>query len=67
MHETTHETMKAIALSSYGSADVLRLETVNQPDVPDDGVFIRVQATSINAGDWHLMRGKPFLLRLMFG
>ena len=59
--------MKAIARSDYGSADVLRLETVNKPAVLDDGVLIRVKATSINAGDKHLMQGKPFLLRLMFG
>ncbi|MEB3213233.1 MAG: NAD(P)-dependent alcohol dehydrogenase [Leptolyngbyaceae bacterium] len=67
VHEKTHQTMKAIARSEYGSADVLRLETVNKPAVPEDGVLIRVQATSINAGDCHLMRGTPLITRVIYG
>ncbi|MEO1210598.1 MAG: NAD(P)-dependent alcohol dehydrogenase [Cyanobacteria bacterium J06638_20] len=59
--------MKAITQTQYGSPDVLRLEEVDMP-VPQDGeVLVRVQAASINAGDWHLMRGTPFLIRLMLG
>lgn len=59
--------MRAIVQTEYGSADVLRLEDVDKPVVPDNGVLVRVYAASINAGDWHLMRGTPFLARLMFG
>jgi NADPH:quinone reductase-like Zn-dependent oxidoreductase len=59
--------MKAIVQTVYGSPDVLHLAEVNLPIVPDHGVLVRVQASSINAGDWHLMRGQPFLVRLMFG
>ncbi|MEM1281606.1 MAG: NAD(P)-dependent alcohol dehydrogenase [Cyanobacteria bacterium P01_H01_bin.152] len=59
--------MKAITQTEYGSPDVLRLEDVAQPVPQDDEVLVRVQAASINAGDWHLMRGTPFLVRLMFG
>ncbi|HEY9644869.1 MAG TPA: NAD(P)-dependent alcohol dehydrogenase [Chroococcidiopsis sp.] len=65
-------TMKAIVQTAYGSAEVLKLETVDQPvmpgaTVPDDKVLVRVYASSINAGDWHLMRGTPFLIRFIFG
>jgi NADPH:quinone reductase-like Zn-dependent oxidoreductase len=59
--------MKAIVQTEYGSPDVLSLQEVDQPVVTANGVLVRVRATSVNAGDWHLMRGDPFLTRLMFG
>jgi NADPH:quinone reductase-like Zn-dependent oxidoreductase len=59
--------MKAIVQTVYGSPDVLHLAEVSLPIVHDDGVLVRVKASSVNAGDWHLMRGDPFLVRLMFG
>ncbi len=59
--------MKAIAQTEYGSPDVLRLAEVDRPEVQADTVLVRVQATSVNAGDWHLMRGSPYLVRLMLG
>lgn len=60
-----NEKMRAIVRSDYGSPDVLTLEEVNKPVVPDNGVLVRVHAASINAGDRHLMRGEPFFIRLM--
>ncbi len=62
-----NNTMKAIVQTEYGSTDVLSLKEVDKPVVPDNGVLVRVQAASVNAGDWHLMRGTPFPIRLMFG
>lgn len=59
--------MKAIVQAEYGSPDVLKLAEVDRPVVSDNGVLVRVQAASVNAGDWHLMRGSPFLIRLMMG
>ncbi|GAB4440411.1 MAG: NAD(P)-dependent alcohol dehydrogenase [Cyanobacteria bacterium J069] len=59
--------MKAIARSEYGSAEVLNLEEVDQPIVSNQGVLVKVHATSVNAGDWHLMRGTPFIVRLIYG
>ncbi|MBD2318691.1 NAD(P)-dependent alcohol dehydrogenase [Phormidium tenue] len=59
--------MKAISQSNYGSTDMLSLQEVDKPVVTDKGVLIKVQAASVNSGDWHLMRGTPFLSRLMFG
>nr|WP_192918521.1 alcohol dehydrogenase catalytic domain-containing protein [Salinigranum salinum] len=29
--------------------------------------MVRVVAASVGAGDWHLMRGTPFLIRLIYG
>src|SRR5438270_13042998 len=59
--------MKAIVCTRYGSPDVLQLQEVEKPTPGDDEVLVRVHAVSINAADWHLMRGKPFLARIMIG
>jgi NADPH:quinone reductase-like Zn-dependent oxidoreductase len=59
--------MKAIVQTEYGSPEMLILQEVNKPVVTANGVLVRIRATSVNAGDWHLMRGDPFLSRLMFG
>lgn len=59
--------MKAIVQTEYGSTQMLSLQEVDKPVVPDNGVLVRVRAASVNAGDWHLMRGTPFLIRLIFG
>jgi NADPH:quinone reductase-like Zn-dependent oxidoreductase len=59
--------MKAIVYTKYGSPDVLHLQEVEKPAPGDDGVLVKVHAVSINAADWHIMRGKPFLARFMIG
>ena len=59
--------MKAIVQTEYGSPDVLSLREVDRPVVSDSKVLVRVHATSVHAGDWHLMRGTPWLIRLIFG
>jgi NADPH:quinone reductase-like Zn-dependent oxidoreductase len=59
--------MKAIVFTKYGSPDVLQLNEVEKPVPDDDEVLIKVHAASINSWDWELLRGTPFLNRLMFG
>lgn len=59
--------MKAIVQTVYGAPEVLQLVEVDRPIVPENGVLVRVYASSVNAADWHLMRGQPLLARLMFG
>ena len=59
--------MKAIVRESYGPPDVLHLDEVPLPTVGDGDVLVRVKAASANAGDWHLLRGTPFPLRLVAG
>ena len=59
--------MKAIAQDRYGSADVLRFEEVGGLEVGDHDVLIRVRAAGVNALDWHVMRGSPFVVRPMLG
>ena len=57
--------MKAIAYEAFGSADVLELKEVRKPDVEPGGVLVRVRAASANPYDWHVMRGVPYVARLM--
>jgi 2-desacetyl-2-hydroxyethyl bacteriochlorophyllide A dehydrogenase len=59
--------MKAIVYTKYGSPDVLQLQEVEKPVPGDDEVLVKIHAASVNAGDWHLMRGKPALARLLTG
>jgi NADPH:quinone reductase-like Zn-dependent oxidoreductase len=59
--------MQAVVQDRYGSADVLHLREVAKPDVGDDSVLVRVRAASVNAADWHLMRGEPFPARIGSG
>jgi NADPH:quinone reductase-like Zn-dependent oxidoreductase len=57
--------MKAIVQDRYGPPEVLRLDDVDMP-VPGPGeVLVRVHAATVNARDWHLMRGDPYVARLM--
>jgi len=59
--------MKAIVYERYGSPDVLELKEVEKPTPKDNEVLVKVHAASANAADWHIMRGEPFLVRLMVG
>jgi NADPH:quinone reductase-like Zn-dependent oxidoreductase len=60
--------MKAVVKDRYGSPDVLRIEDVDKPSLSgDDAILVRVRATSLNAHDWHMMRGKPYIARLSEG
>ncbi|MPR32681.1 NAD(P)-dependent alcohol dehydrogenase [Salmonirosea aquatica] len=59
--------MKAIVCTEYGSPDVLTLKEVEKPTPGDKEVLVRIYAASVNAGDWHLLRGKPLLARLSLG
>jgi NADPH:quinone reductase-like Zn-dependent oxidoreductase len=59
--------MKAILFHNYGPPDVLTCEEVEKPAPGDDQVLIKVCAASVNPLDWHGMRGKPYVMRLMGG
>jgi len=59
--------MKAIVCPNYGSPDVLKFQEVEKPTLKDDEVLVKIHAAGVNAGDWHLMRADPFLIRLMSG
>jgi NADPH:quinone reductase-like Zn-dependent oxidoreductase len=59
--------MNAIVQVRYGSPDVLQLKDIDKPVVRDGGVLVRVHAAAVNIGDWHLLRGVPYVVRLACG
>ncbi len=59
--------MKAIVQERYGSAEVLEARDIEKPRVGDDEVLVRVHAASIHVGDWILMTGSPFVMRMATG
>jgi NADPH:quinone reductase-like Zn-dependent oxidoreductase len=70
---TTHQlpttTMTSLVQDRYGTApgDVLRIAEVARPAPGDGEVLVRVRATSIDRGTWHLMAGLAYPIRLVFG
>jgi len=60
-------TMRAVVQHTYGSADVLHLAQIERPEPADNEVLVRVHAAGLDRGTWHLMEGKPYLVRLGFG
>ncbi len=59
--------MRALTQERYGPADVLQLREMERPVLADDRVLIRVRAASVNALDYHMMRGRPYIGRMMMG
>jgi NADPH:quinone reductase-like Zn-dependent oxidoreductase len=59
--------MKAMVQDRYGTADVLELEDIEKPEIGDDDMLVRVLAASAHIGDWHIMTGLPYLIRMVSG
>jgi NADPH:quinone reductase-like Zn-dependent oxidoreductase len=57
--------MKAIVQHKYGSPDVLELQEIDKPGIGDGDVLVRVRAASMHIGDWHVMTGLPYVLRIL--
>jgi NADPH:quinone reductase-like Zn-dependent oxidoreductase len=58
-------TMRAIVQDEYGSPDVLELRDIDEPEIEDNEVLVRVHAAGVDRGVWHLMTGLPYFLRLI--
>jgi NADPH:quinone reductase-like Zn-dependent oxidoreductase len=60
--------MKAAVCSRYGTpADVVHVEDVEKPVPKDHEVLIEVRAASVNPLDGALMKGRPYIARLLTG
>ena len=59
--------MKAIVQERFGPPDVLRFVDTDPPQVGPDDVVVRVHAAALNPYDWHMLRGDPYVARLMGG
>ncbi|MGI9613278.1 MAG: NAD(P)-dependent alcohol dehydrogenase [Acidimicrobiales bacterium] len=72
MTETTDisavpETMQAAVARVYGGAEAVAIEEVPTPTPGGGEVLVRVEASSLNALDWHFLTGTPYVLRLANG
>jgi NADPH:quinone reductase-like Zn-dependent oxidoreductase len=59
--------MQAIIQDRYGSAEVLEARDIDRPAIGDDEVLVRVRAASVHVGDWILMTGVPYVMRMGTG
>lgn len=60
--------MKAIYFEKYGSPEkVMSLKDIPIPKPNPKEVRIKIKATTVNDYDWSIVRGKPWVYRLMFG
>ncbi len=59
------EVMRAIVQDVYGSADRLRLAEIDKPVIAAGEVLVRVRAAGVDRGTCHLMRGEPYLMRIL--
>jgi NADPH:quinone reductase-like Zn-dependent oxidoreductase len=59
--------MKAFIYEKYGPPETLRMAEVEQPAPNADKVLVKVLAASVNAADWHSLRGKPLFSRATLG
>jgi NADPH:quinone reductase-like Zn-dependent oxidoreductase len=59
--------MKAFIYERYGPPETLRMAEIDKPSPEADEVLVKVLAVSINAADWHVLRGKPLFSRATLG
>ncbi|MDQ3475349.1 MAG: NAD(P)-dependent alcohol dehydrogenase [Actinomycetota bacterium] len=57
--------MQAITQDAYGSADALSFGRIAKPEIADNEVLVRAHAAGLDRGTWHMMAGKPYLLRVI--
>ncbi len=58
--------MLAMVRRGFGVSK-LELAEVDRPSLTDDGVLVRVHAASVNALDWYMTTGQPYIARPLTG
>jgi NADPH:quinone reductase-like Zn-dependent oxidoreductase len=59
--------MRAFIYERYGPPERLRMAEVAKPSPNAEEVLVQVLAASVNAADWHVLRGKPLFSRATLG
>jgi NADPH:quinone reductase-like Zn-dependent oxidoreductase len=58
--------MHAVVQDAYGPPEeVLHLRDVDRPVPQDDEVLVRVSAASVHPDVWHMVWGRPYVLRIL--
>ncbi len=56
-------TMRAAVARKYGTAEQVTVDEIPTPRPAPDQLLVRVEASSLNALDWHYLTGTPYLIR----
>ena len=59
--------MKAIVQDTYGSAEVMQLRDIDEPEIGEHELLIQIRAASVNPADWAIMSGLPYIARPVYG
>ncbi len=59
--------MKAIVRTEYGGTEQVRLEDRPEPRPGAGEVLVEVYAAGVDRGVWHVMTGRPWMARPVFG
>ena len=59
--------MKSIIFNKYGDSEILKIGEKNKPNPKKGEVLLSIKSSSVNDWDWGLLRGQPFINRLLFG
>jgi NADPH:quinone reductase-like Zn-dependent oxidoreductase len=57
--------MRAVVQDRYGGVEVLELRDIDKPAPKANEVLVRVHAAGLHRGDWHVMTGLPYLVRVV--
>jgi len=57
--------MKAVIQDRYGPPEALQLKEIDKPEATDDEVLVRIRAASLHPDVWHVVTGRPYVLRVM--
>ncbi|HAS39224.1 MAG TPA: NAD(P)-dependent alcohol dehydrogenase [Microscillaceae bacterium] len=59
--------MKASVYTQYGTPEVVHIQEVAKPTPGNNEIVVKVNATSMTAGDWRMRAGEPFAIKLYNG
>lgn len=59
--------MKAAVYKRYGKPGVVHIQDVKKPMPGKNDVVVKVNASTLTAGDWRMRAGNPFIIRLYNG
>jgi NADPH:quinone reductase-like Zn-dependent oxidoreductase len=59
------QTMRAVIQGAYGSSDTWHLADTGVPHIGASEVLVHVRAAGLDRGTWHLMTGRPYVMRGM--
>jgi NADPH:quinone reductase-like Zn-dependent oxidoreductase len=65
VHQADAGTMRAIVQDTFGTTDTWQLADIPTPVIEPDEVLVRVHAAGLDRGTWHMMTGRPYLIRVL--